>query len=220
MPSCEIGVYEKPEATARQVPPAGSSSRRPAARPPPYKPLGTFKLDDKWTTQKLIKRLSEIFGEAVEPAHIVSNMNAGGSTSMPASHFSFEAFLFLRHGYSAQAISQPCVEYIDARASLAEDSPVRLILQRVRPNPAAPPRPAPSPPPQLPPPPVLGSFESQGPAPKQPQPQPAPPPGSASLPPSCCQMLLGSWARCCAVDHSAERTVRAARPQARLGGVY
>ena len=218
MPSCEIGVYEKPKASARQVPSAGSSSRRAVgARPPPYTPLGTFKLDDSWTTQKFIKRLSDIFGEAVEPAHIVSNMNAGGS--MPTTHFSFERFIFLSNGYSAQAVSQPCVEYINTKQSLAEDSPVRIILQRVRPNPAAPPRPVPSPPPQLPPPPVLGSFESQGPAPKQPQPQPTPPPGSA-LPPSCCRMLLGSWARCCAVDHSMERTAQAARPRARLQGVY
>ena len=186
--ACEIGVFLKPEDTARLEKNAGPS------RTPAYMTLGNFALPESSTTQELIAHLSEIFGEEVEPAHVVSNLNAA------MTHLQASDFLFLREGYSAKARSQPCIEYLDTRTSLAEQSPVRLILQRVVPSPAAPRLPAASPSPNI----LLMPSEPVHPSvPKQPQPQPAPP-GSVS-PPSPCQRLLGALACCCAATASAKR---------------
>ena len=193
MPGLEFCVFEKTNESARRV--GGPSSRRANAIPPAYTSLGTLKLPDGSTTEVLIAHLSKIFGEDIEPTSIVGNLNADVTFLRPSS------FLFLRDGYTSQACSQPCVEYIDLRASLAEGRPIRLMLQRVLPNPAPPRRPSSAPPPRLHA--CIGEPLEQGPASKQPQPPPPPPAGRASpvvppsycLPPSCSQ-LLSSLASC------------------------
>ena len=189
MPDVEFGIFLKAKDSARR---AGPSSRRANPNAPPaYTSLGTLKIPPGSATELLIARVSKIFGEDLEPTNIVSNLNADVTFLQPSS------FLFLCDGYSARARAQHIDQYIDARAALSEQRPIRLMLQRVAPNAAPPHLPQPAPPPRLP---CVGEPLVQGPVPKQPQPPP-PPPAAIAPPPAYC--LLENLACCFATMHGA-----------------